>query len=245
MEKATALVTGGSRGIGAGICKRLAHDGYHVLVNFSANEQKAQAIVNEIISNGGSASLCGFDVSNPDQVDDAFARILKDFGPIEVLVNNAGINRDGLLVRMKNEDLDNILNTNLKGAIYCSRAAAKQMMKTRKGSIILISSVVGQTGNAGQSAYSAAKAGMIGFAKSTAQELASRKIRVNVIAPGFVQTDMTEALTEDQKEVIVQKIPLGFIGNPEDIAGAVSYLASNDSRYITGEVLSVNGGMAM
>jgi len=160
-------------------------------------------------------------------------------------VNNAGVTVDSLLIRMKNHDLDKTLDIDLKGAIYCTRAAAKQMMRERSGSIIQISSVVGESGNAGQSAYAAAKAGLIGFTKSVAKELASRHVRVNVVAPGFVSTDMTGALTDTQKEAILQTIPLGFFGAPEDISSLVAFLASPMSRYITGQVIGVNGGMYM
>jgi 3-oxoacyl-[acyl-carrier protein] reductase len=164
---------------------------------------------------------------------------------VQVLVNNAGINVDSLIIRLKDEDLDRVMNVDLKGAIYCTREAAKQMMRARKGSIIQISSVIGEMGNAGQAAYSAAKAGLLGFSKSVAKELGSRGVRVNVITPGFIATEMTESLTEDQKQAIVRNIPLGAIGLPEDIAGSVAFLASEDSRYITGQVIGVNGGMYM
>ncbi len=243
--KPLALVTGGSRGIGAGICARLAKQGFHVVVNYSSNESKARAVADQITAAGGSASILAFDVSNPQAVEAAFSEVAKAFGPVQVLVNNAGINVDSLLIRLKDEDLDRVMNVDLKGAIYCTREAAKQMMRARKGSIIQISSVIGEMGNAGQSAYSAAKAGLLGFAKSVAKELGSRGVRVNVITPGFIATEMTESLTEDQKQAIVRNIPLGAIGLPEDIAGTVAFLASEDSRYITGQVIGVNGGMYM
>lgn len=245
MSKPIALVTGGSRGIGAAISKKLAADGFHVLINFSSNEARAKTILDEIKKEGGSGDLCGFDVANAEAVAESFSKIHEQHGPLNVLVNNAGITIDGLLMRLKDEDLDKTLAVDLKGAIYCSREACKQMMRARSGSIIQVSSVVGECGNAGQSAYAAAKAGLIGFTKSVAKELASRNVRANVITPGFIQTDMTEALTEAQKEAIIRTIPLGFLGTPEDVASLASYLASPVSRYITGQVIGINGGMYM
>lgn len=243
--KPLALVTGASRGIGAAIAKKLALDGFHVLLNYSSNETRARALLDEITSTGGTAELCGFDVSQPEQVDEKFDQIARSKRPLHVLVNNAGITIDSLLLRLKNEDLDRTLSVDLKGAIYCTRSASRLMMKERKGSIIQISSVVGESGNAGQSAYAAAKAGLIGFSKSVAKELGSRHIRVNVVTPGYIQTDMTESLTETQKEAILRGVPLGILGAPEDIAALVAFLASPQSRYITGQVIGVNGGMYM
>ena len=240
-----ALVTGASRGIGAAIALRLAQDGYFVFINYASNEVKAQAVLNQITASGGSGALLRFDVSQSAQVTEAFDLIAKNHGPLAVLVNNAGISIDGLLIRLKDEDLDTTLNVDLKGAIYCTRAAAKQMMKARIGSIVQISSVIGETGNSGQAAYSAAKAGLIGFSKSVAQEMGSRNIRVNVITPGFISTDMTQGLTEAQKEGILRSVPLGTLGTPEDVASVASFLASPASRYMTGQVLGVNGGMYM
>jgi 3-oxoacyl-[acyl-carrier protein] reductase len=244
-SKNLALITGASRVIGAAIAKQLAQDGHYVLLNYSSNEAKAKEVLDQIMSSGGSGELCGFDVSNPDQVDEKFEAMTKAHGPLRVLVNNAGITVDSLLVRMKNQDLDKTLSVDLKGAIYCTRAAAKQMMRERRGSIIQISSVVGEAGNAGQSAYAAAKAGLIGFSKSVAQELGSRQVRVNVVSPGFIATDMTGALTDAQKEAILRGIPLGSFGAAEDVASLVAFLASPKSRYITGQVIGVNGGMYM
>lgn len=238
-----AMVTGASRGIGAAIALRLAKDGFYVFLNYSSNESKAREVLDQITREGGAGELCGFDVSNADQVDEKFEEIAKTKGPLKVLVNNAGITIDSLLIRLKNEDLDKTLSIDLKGAIYCTRAASKQMMRQRDGSIIQISSVVGESGNAGQSAYAAAKAGLIGFSKSVAKELASRQVRVNVVAPGYIATDMTGALTDAQKEAILRSVPLGFFGAPEDIASSVAFLASPMSRYITGQVIGVNGGM--
>jgi 3-oxoacyl-[acyl-carrier protein] reductase len=240
-----AVVTGASRGIGAAIATRLAQDGYLVILNFASSETKAAELRARIVDAGGQAELCQFDVGNSVQVDEKFDWIAKTFGPVAVLVNNAGITIDGLLLRLKDEDLDRTLNIDLKGAIYCTRAAVKQMMRARVGSIIQISSVIGEMGNAGQGAYAAAKAGLIGFSKSIAKEWGSRKIRVNVITPGFIATEMTEALTAEQKEAYLRAVPLGSFGAPEDVASLVAYLASAESRYVTGQVIGVNGGLYM
>ena len=247
--KNIALVTGAARGIGASIAQRLAKDGFHVLINYPpavpAIEEQARGVVDLIHSTGGKAELCCFDVSKPDQVAEKFLWIGKERGGIAVLVNNAGITIDSLLIRMKNEDLDRTLDIDLKGLIYCTREAAKLMMKARSGSIIQISSVIGEMGNAGQCAYAAAKAGILGFSKSIAKELGSRLIRVNVVTPGFIATPMTEALTQEQKEAILRGIPLGYLGMPEDVASLASFLASPQSRYITGQVIGVSGGLYM
>lgn len=240
-----ALVTGASRGIGAAISARLAKDGFHVLINYASNEARARELQAKIQAEGGKADLCPFDVSNSEQVDEKFDWIAKNFGRLSVLVNNAGITIDSLLVTLKDADLERTLSVDLKGAIYCTRAAAKQMMRERKGSIVQISSVVGEMGSAGQSAYAAAKAGLIGFSKSIAKELASRQVRVNVVTPGFIATDMTGILTDAQKEAILRNIPLGFLGESEDVAALVTYLASPVSRYVTGQVIGVNGGLYM
>ncbi len=244
-KRPVALVTGGSRGIGAAIARRLAKDGFHVIVNYASGEAKAREVRDSIVAAGGSAEICGFDVSNSTQIDEKFAWIAENFGPVAVLVNNAGITIDGLLLRLKDEDLEKTLDIDLKGAIYCTRAASKQMMRARQGSIIQMSSVIGEMGNAGQSAYAAAKAGLIGFSKSVAKEMASRNIRVNVITPGFIETEMTGALTEAQKEAILRSVPLGFIGSTDDVASLVSFLATPASRYITGQIIGVNGGLYM
>jgi 3-oxoacyl-[acyl-carrier protein] reductase len=244
-QKSVALVTGASRGIGASIAARLAKEGFHVIINYSSNEGKAQEVLNKIVAEGGQATLCQFDVSDSAQVDEKFEWIQKTHGALAVLVNNAGVTIDGLLIRMKDEDLDKTLSIDLKGAIYTTRAATKQMMRARAGSIIQISSVIGEMGNAGQAAYSAAKAGLIGFSKSVAKELGSRNVRVNVVTPGFISTDMTGALTEAQKEAILRSIPLGYLGEPEDVASLVAFLAQPHSRYITGQVIGINGGMYM
>lgn len=241
--KPIALVTGASRGIGAGIAEKLASQGYHVLVNYVSNEAKAAEVVARITSAGGTAEPLRFDVSNEAEIVAAFETIAKKGAPLEVLVNNAGISEDGLILRLKKESLDRTLQTNLVSAVLTSREAAKLMMKNRKGSMIQISSVVGEMGNAGQVSYSAAKAGMIGLTKSLAKELASRFIRVNAVTPGYIETDMTGALNETQKKAITDSIPLGSLGTPQDVAEIVGFLAGPGSRYITGQVIGVNGGL--
>ncbi len=242
--KPLALVTGASRGLGAAIARKLAGSGYKVALNYASSEAKARELLEAIQRDGGEAVLAPFDVSRPEDVDAGIEKLTQDQGaPIHTLVANAGITIDSLLMRMKNEDLDRTLDIDLKGAIFCARAASRGMMKARTGSIILISSVVGEMGNAGQSAYAAAKAGLIGFGKSVAKELASRSIRCNIIAPGYIQTEMTGALTESQKEAILRGIPLGSFGTPEDVSELVSFLASPGARYMTGQVIGVNGGM--
>jgi 3-oxoacyl-[acyl-carrier protein] reductase len=240
----TALVTGASRGIGAAIAKQLARDGHRVFVNYASNESRAQEVVQAIRAAGGEGEAIRFDVADSSAVDAAFETITKE-GPLAVLVNNAGVTVDSLLLRLKDEDLERTLDIDLKGAIYCTRAACKSMMRARQGSIIQISSVIGESGNAGQSAYAAAKAGLIGFSKSVAKELASRGIRVNVVAPGYIATEMTAALTEAQKEAILRAVPLGFLGEPKDVAALVAFLAASASRYVTGQVIGVNGGLYM
>lgn len=243
-----AVVTGGSRGIGRAICVELARLGARVVINYAGNEAAAQEtarLVKEVAKEGAAPVVKGFDVSDAAAVDKAFDEIKAECGGLHVLVNNAGISKDGLLLRFKDDDWNKTLNTNLFGAFACARAAAKLMTKQRWGRIINISSVVGESGNAGQVAYAAAKAGMIGMTKTLAQELASRSITVNAVTPGFISTDMTAALSDDQKKAILEQIPLKDLGNVDDIAHAVAFLATDKARYITGHVLSVNGGMYM
>ncbi len=242
-SKQMALVTGASRGIGAGIAEKLGAQGFHVIVNFLSNETKALEVVKKIESSGGSAEAMRFDVSHENEVSDAFEILSKKGMPLAVLVNNAGISEDGLILRLKKESLDKTLQTNLVSAILCSKEAARLMMKNRSGSIIQISSVVGEMGNAGQVAYAAAKAGMIGMTKSLAKELASRNIRVNAVTPGYIETDMTDALNEAQKTAITDKIPLSRLGSTADIAEIVGFLSGPGSTYITGQVIGVNGGL--
>jgi 3-oxoacyl-[acyl-carrier protein] reductase len=241
-----ALVTGGSRGIGRAICLALAAEGARVVVNYAGNEAAAEETKRLIAEAGGAeAVVMKFDVANKEQVDAAFDEVKTKLGGLHILVNNAGISKDGLLLRFKDDDWAQTLQTNLTGAFYCARAGAKLMTKQRWGRIINISSVVGESGNAGQVAYAAAKAGLIGVTKTLAQELASRTITVNAVTPGFIETDMTAALTDEQKKKIVEVVPLGSVGTAADVAHAVAFLATDKARYITGHVLSVNGGMYM
>ncbi len=245
LEGEIALVTGGSRGIGRASAIALAKEGAEVIINFVSNEAKAKETCNEIAALGGKASAVKFNVANPEETKSAIELILKDKKKISILVNNAGITRDGLMMRYSVEDWDQVLDTNLRSAFIVSQAVIRSMMKERKGSIIHMGSIVGITGNPGQAAYCAAKAGIIGLTKSMAKELASRNIRVNAIAPGFIETDMTHQLTEDQKKNIFDVIPLGRIGTADEIAQAVVFLASPNSSYITGQTLVVDGGMGM
>jgi len=240
-----ALVTGGSRGIGKSVALALAKEGAEVMINYVSNQAMAEKVCEEIVAAGGKASPCQFDVSDTSATQSAVESILKTKGPISILINNAGITRDGLMMRYSLDDWDSVLDTNLRGAFVASQAVIRSMMKNRKGSIIHMSSIVGITGNAGQAAYCAAKAGLIGLTRSMAKEFASRNIRVNAIAPGFIETDMTHALTEDQKRAIAESIPLGRVGTADEIAHAAVFLASSQSNYITGQVLIVDGGLGM
>jgi 3-oxoacyl-[acyl-carrier protein] reductase len=241
----TAIVTGASRGIGAEIAKYLAKEGARIAVNYSGSQSKAEEVVNEITANGGEAFAIQASVSEVESVSAMISETMNRFGSIDILVNNAGITRDNLLMRMKENEWDDVINTNLKGVFLCTKAVTRQMMKQRSGRIINISSVVGVSGNAGQANYVAAKAGVIGLTKTTAKELASRNINVNAIAPGFITTEMTDELSEEVKNQMLTQIPLAKLGSPEDVAKAVVFLASEDSNYITGQTLHVNGGMVM
>jgi 3-oxoacyl-[acyl-carrier protein] reductase len=240
-----ALVTGGSRGIGRAASVALAKRGAHVVINYVSNEAAARAVAEQIQADGGKAELTQFDVGNSEAAEKSIAEVAKRLGRLDVLVCSAGISIDGLLLRLKDEDFDRILSINVKGAVACARAATKVMMRARTGRVIFLSSVVGEMGNAGQTAYSASKAALLGVTKSMARELASRSVTVNAITPGFIDTDMTGALTDDQKTAINSAIPLGRTGKPEEIAAAVVYLASDEAAYITGQALRVNGGMYM
>lgn len=240
-----ALVTGGSRGIGRAVSLALAKEGAEVIINYVSNAAAAEQVVQEIEKAGGKAMAVAFDVGNAVQTQEAIEKILKDKKRISILVNNAGITRDGLLLRYDLDQWDQVVNTNLKGAFVASQAVIRAMMKERKGSIIHMSSIVGITGNPGQAAYCAAKAGLIGLTKSMAKELASRNIRVNAVAPGYIETDMTGALNDEQRQAILKEIPLARVGKPEEIADAVLYLASPQSSYVTGQVIVVDGGMGM
>lgn len=238
-----ALVTGASRGIGRAIAIRLAEAGATVVVNYSSNEAEAQKTLELMGAYKGQSLAMSFDVADEKAVEDAIENIKNAFGSIDILVNNAGVAIDGLILRLKAEDFDRQMAINLKGAFNCAKACTKIMMKNRFGRIINISSVVGQMGNAGQSIYAAAKAGMIGLTKSLARELASRNILVNAITPGYIATDMTKDILEKGGDEILGQIPLKRVGSPDDIAKAVKFLASSDADYITGQVISVNGGL--
>lgn len=238
-----ALVTGASRGIGRAVAVEFALHGVSVVVNYVNNEPAANEVLKEIESSGGKCQLCHFDVSDSSKVQDEVSKIGEELGGIHILVNNAGITKDTLLLRMTDEYWDQVLSVDLKGVFNCTRAAAKIMMKQRYGRVVNITSVVGEMGNVGQTNYSAAKAGVIGFTKATAKELASRGITVNAVSPGFIETDITSGLPQHVKEKYLEAIPLGRFGNPRDVAKVVAFLASDDASYITGEVVRVNGGL--
>ena len=245
LDGKTALVTGASRGIGRAVALCLAAEGARVAINYAGNVKAAEEVKASVEAAGGTAILCQADIADSAAVETMVADVVKEFGAIDILVNNAGITRDTLLMRMKDEDFAKVLDTNLKGVFYCTKAVAKLMMKKRSGRIVNMASVVGLVGNAGQTNYAAAKAGVIGFSKSAAKELASRGITVNVVAPGFIGTDMTAGLPESVKEKMLTDIPLGRMGEPEDVANAVLFLASDQASYITGQVVNVDGGMVM
>jgi len=243
-DKRIAFVTGGSRGIGAAIVKRLAKDGFHV-VAVARSLDKLEAVCSEIKSEGGSAEAMAVDIADPKALAAAIEKVAETHGRLDALVNNAGITKDGLILRMDDEDFDSVISTNLKSAFVAIRSAARPMMRAKGGRIINISSVSGVAGNAGQSNYAASKAGLIGLSKSVAKELAGKNITCNVVAPGFITTDMTEVLPEALKTGVMSQIPLGRFGEPADIAAAVVFLASAEAKYITGQVLTVDGGMVM
>jgi 3-oxoacyl-[acyl-carrier protein] reductase len=241
----TALVTGASRGIGRAIALELARLGAHVAVNYQSSEDAAQAVVAEIVAAGGSAEALRFDVGVPEAVSRGIADFVGRHQRIDVLVNNAGIALDGLILRYKNEDWQRIVDVNLGGVFQCSKTVARSMVRARYGRIINVTSVVSATGNAGQTAYAATKAGVEGFTRALARELASRSITVNAVAPGFIDTDMTAALNEATRAAYVGTVPLGRLGTPEEVAAAVGFLAGPMAGYITGHVLAINGGMSM
>lgn len=245
LKEKVAVITGASRGIGKAIAIKLASMNATVVVNYAGSKEKAESVVKEIKDNGGNAVAMQCDVSDFNQCKQFMEDVHKRFGRIDILVNNAGITRDGLAMAMSEEDFDAVIETNLKGTFNCSRFASRIMMKQRRGKIINMSSVSGVTGNAGQVNYSAAKAGVIGITKSMARELASRNVNVNGIAPGFIETDMTNALSEKVKEQAVLQIPLGRFGKAEEVAELVAFLAGDHSNYITGQIFHIDGGMVM
>ncbi len=245
LEGKVALVTGASRGIGRAIAEELASQGAYVIINYSGNEQAASEVLNTITKMGKRASLYRCNVGNYEEVKEMIDTIVKEHKSIDIIVNNAGITRDNLLLKMSEQEFDDVITTNLKGAFNTIKHASRYMLKQRSGKIINISSVSGITGNAGQANYSAAKAGIIGMTKAVAKELASRNINVNAVAPGFIQTDMTDALPDAMKEKVSDAIPLKKMGQPEDIAKMVSFLASSQGDYVTGQVFQVDGGIAI
>ncbi|MEM5395943.1 3-oxoacyl-[acyl-carrier-protein] reductase [Staphylococcus gallinarum] len=241
----SALVTGASRGIGRSIALQLADEGYNVAVNYAGSKDKADAVVEEIKAKGVDSFAIQANVANGDEVKAMIKEVVSQFGSVDVLVNNAGITRDNLLMRMKEQEWDDVIDTNLKGVFNCIQKVTPQMLRQRSGAIINLSSVVGAVGNPGQTNYVATKAGVIGMTKSVARELASRSITVNAVAPGFIVSDMTDALSDELKEQMLNQIPLARFGEDKDIANTVAFLASEKAKYITGQTIHVNGGMFM
>jgi 3-oxoacyl-[acyl-carrier protein] reductase len=240
-----ALVTGGSRGIGRAIALRLSADGHRVAVNYTANADAADDVVAAIARAGGTAVAVRADVGDVEAVAGMFATVEEQLGPIEILVNNAGITRDGLLLRMGQDDWDDVIETNLTSVYLCTKRALRAMVRARWGRVISVSSISGISGNPGQANYAASKAGIIGFSKSIAREIGSRNITVNVVAPGFIETDMTEGLGSDIAREVSERVALGRLGRPDEVAAAVGYLASDDAAYITGQTIVIDGGLAL
>ena len=244
-ERKIVFVTGASRGIGKEVALKYAENGYDVIINYVSDKTDVEALEKEFKEKGADSLILKADVSNPEEVQNVVDKAIEKFGKIDVLVNNAGITRDNLLMRMSEEEFDKVLEINLKGTFLVTKAVTKYMMKKRSGSIINLSSVVGVAGNAGQCNYSASKAGIIGFTKSIAKELASRNIRANAVAPGFIETDMTDVLKEEVKENIHNQIPLKRMGKAKEVAELIYFLGSENSSYITGQVINIDGGMVM
>ncbi len=245
LEGRVALVTGSSRGIGRAIAVRLAREGARVVVNCRSSTGAAEAVVREIEDAGGEARLCVFDIADAEAVKEGIEELVKELGAIHILVNNAGVTSDNLLLRMKEEEWEKVVKINLAGTFNCTKAVLRGMIKQRYGRIINITSVVGEMGNAGQANYAASKGGIIAFTKSVAREVASRNITVNAVSPGFITTDMTSSLPEDVKSKMLESIPMGRYGEPEEVAAVVAFLASDEASYITGEVIRINGGLYM
>ena len=238
----TALITGGSRGIGKSISIEIGKE-FHVVVGYVNSKDKAIEVCDVISSSGGSASIVKIDISSKESVDQAFSEIEQNYGSVDVLINNAGITKDNILPRMKNDEWEDVIQTNLTGSFYTSQRATKQMMKNKWGRIVFISSVVGLSGNQGQSNYAASKAGLIGLSKSISKELGSRNITSNVIAPGYIETDMTSFINDENKDEIIGQLSIKRMGKPEDISNIVSFLCKDESEYITGQVIPVDGGL--
>ena len=244
-EKKVAFITGGSRGIGKEVALKFADNGYNIVINYVSDKTDTQELEKEFTKRGVEALIIKADVTNTEQIENLVKEVIEKFGKIDVLVNNAGVTKDNLLMRMSEEEFDKVVEVNLKGTFIVTKAVIKYMMKKRSGSIINLSSVVGVAGNAGQANYSASKAGIIGFTKSVAKELASRNIRANAVAPGFIETDMTAVLSDSVKENIHNQIPLKRMGSAKEVANLIYFLGSDESSYITGQTINIDGGMLM